>query len=209
MVYYPGEGIQIGGEVLNPATAANIELQKNRQHYDRGVQIEDNYRNTLVGIYPGTQSCLHVLDGRKIELPGLVEGSLAADVATYSRIELIDTAAPATALPAFLSGEDPRPWCLYYQKMDLARQSGDWASVARLADEAQAKGRTPEDVSEWMPALEAYATLGRTQDARHAASIIRSVDAARAFLCLQLHRGAVYPPPYDYNGVNQSLCQAS
>jgi len=60
-----------------------------------------------------------------------------------------------------------------------------------------------------MPALEAFTTLGRLPDARHAASIIRSVDAARAFLCLQLQRGAAYPPPYDYNQVNQVLCQAN
>ncbi len=209
MVYYPGQGVRIGGEVLNSNTATNIELQKNRQHYDRSVLVDDNYQNTLIAVYPTLQSCLHVLDGRKVELPGLLDTSLVTDVASYSRLDLIETnAAPAT-LPAFLGGEHPRAWCRYYQEMDLARQQTHWQEVARLADEAQAKGLTPEDVSEWMPALEAYATLGRTQDTRHAASIIRSVDTARSFLCLQLQRGAAYPPPYDYNRVNQSLCQAN
>jgi len=208
MIYFPGEGVKLGGDVLNPDTAANIQLQKNRQHYDRSVLVEDNYRNALIAVYPGVQSCLHVLDGRKVELPGLVDSSLVADVAAYSRIDLIQASASPAALPPFLGGEQPRAWCLYYQKMDLARQLGNWQEVARLADEAQAKGLTPEDASEWMPALEAYATLGRSQDARHAASIIRSVDAARSFLCLQLQRGAAYPPPYDYNRVNQTLCQA-
>jgi hypothetical protein len=93
--------------------------------------------------------------------------------------------------------------------MDLARQAGDWAEVARLADEAVSKDLTPDDVSEWMPALEAYATLGRVPDMRRAAAIIRSHDASRAFLCLQLQRGAAYPAPYDYNQVNQALCQAN
>jgi hypothetical protein len=93
--------------------------------------------------------------------------------------------------------------------MALARQKGDWAEVASLADEALSRDLTPEDVSEWMPALEAFATLGRTQDMRHAAAIIRSVAGARAYLCLQMQRGAAYPPPYDYNRVNQALCQAS
>jgi hypothetical protein len=93
--------------------------------------------------------------------------------------------------------------------MDLARQQGNWGEVARLADESQKKGLTPEDASEWMPALEAYVTLGRVQDARHAASIIRASDKARSFLCLQLQRGAAYPPPYNLNQVNQTLCQAN
>jgi hypothetical protein len=209
MVYYPGEGIQLGAEVLNSATAANLQLQKNRQHYDRTVLVPDNYRSALVAVRSGPHSCLHVLDGRMVELPGLIDDSLVADIASYSHIDLIQVSAKLPMLPAFLEGGSPRPWCAYYQEMDLARQRGQWAEVARIADKAASKGLTAEDVSEWMPALEAFTTLGRLPDARHAASIIRSVDAARAFLCLQLQRGAAYPPPYDYNQVNQVLCQAN
>ncbi len=209
MVYYPGYNVQIGGDVLNSETAANIQLQKNRQHYDRSILVDDNYKSTLIAIYPSVQSCLHVLDGRKVELPGLVDHSLVADVASYSRIDLVETSIPPATLPSFLSGERPRQWCFYYERMDLARQQGDWQAVARLADEARNKDLTPEDFSEWMPALDAYATLGRIEDARHAASIIRSSDKVRSFLCLQLKKGAVYPPPYNYNEVNQLLCQTN
>jgi hypothetical protein len=209
MVYYPGQGIQVGGDVLNSDTAANLQLQKNREHYDRSVLIPDNYKNALIAVYPSLQSCLHVLDGRKVELPGLLDNSLVADAAPYSQINQVDASAPPATLPGFLSGEHPRAWCFYYQKMDLARQQGEWEQVASLADEALKKGQTPEDVSEWMPALEAYVTLGRDQDARHAASIIRANDKARSFLCLQLQRGTAYPAPYKFNQVNQLLCQAN
>ena len=209
MVYYPGQGIQIGGDVLNSNTAANIQLQKNREHYDRSVLVPDNYKNALFAVYPSLSSCLHVLDGRQVELPGLLDNSLVADIAPYSQINQIDTSANPVTLPAFLSGEHPREWCFYYQKMELARQQGNWEEVARLADEFLKKGLTPEDVSEWMPILEAYATLGRDQDAHHAASIIRASDKARSFLCLQMQRGAAYPAPYNYSQVNQYLCQAN
>jgi hypothetical protein len=208
MIYYPGQGVLLGADVLNSTTATNLELQKNREHFDRDVLVPDNYRNALIAIYPSPQSCLHVLDGRKVELPGLLDNSLVVNMAPYSRIDVIEVNASPVKLPAFLGGEKPHAWCQYYQSMDLARQTGDWQRVAQLADEAQGKDLTPDDVSEWMPALEAYVTLGRMQDARHAASIIRSSDAARAFLCLQLQRGAAYAPPYDYNEVNQTLCQA-
>lgn len=209
IIYFAGQSLKIGGDVINSATATQLLLQKDRQHFDRSVLIEDNYRQALIGVYPAPGSCLHILDGRKIELPGLVDDSLVADVAMYSHIDRIDTAAQPASLPLFLGGHVPRAWCHYYQLMDLARQKGDWAEAARLADEALARDVTPEDVSEWMPALEAYATLGRVQEMRRAASIIRSQDGARAFLCLQLQRGPVYPVPYDYNQVNQSLCQAN
>jgi hypothetical protein len=195
--------------VINASTVANLQLQKNRQHYDRSELIEDSYRSALVAVYPETKSCLHVLDGRKVELPGLLDDSLAADAAAYSRIDRISTDATPATLPAFLGGRAPSAWCRYYQWMDLARQKGDWNAVARLADEALAADVTPEDVSEWMPALEAYATLGRLQDMRRLAAIIRSENGVRAFLCLELQRGAVYPVPYDYNLVIQTLCQAN
>ncbi len=209
MIYYPGQGVQIGADVLNSNTGAELEQQKNRSHYDRSVLVEDNFRNALIVAYPSPQSCLHALDGRKVELPGLLDNSLLADLAPYSRIEQIEPKASPVELSGFLGGEQPREWCYYYQKMDLARQQGDWGKVVSLADEAQKKGLKPEDVSEWMPALEAYSTVGREQDARHAASIIRSDDKARTFLCLQLQRGAVYPAPYRYDEINQILCQAS
>ena len=209
MVYYPGQGVQIGADVLNSGTGAQLEQQKDRSHYDRSVLVPDNFRNALIVAYPSPQSCLHVLDGRKVELPGLLDNSLLADLAQYSRIGQVEAAADAAPLPGFLGGSQPRAWCFYYQRMDLARQQGDWNKVASLADEAGKKGLKPEDVSEWMPALEAYSTLGRAQDAKHAASIIRSDDKARSFLCLQLQRGAVYPAPYRYDQVNQILCQAN
>ena len=209
MIYYPGQGVQLGGGIVNADTATGLQLQKDRSHYDRGVLVPDNYKNALIMAYPSPQSCLHVLDGRKLEMPGLLDDSILADVAVYSRIEQIQPASTPATLPPLLSGEQPRAWCFYYQKMDLARQQGDWKQVAVLADEATKKGLKPEDVSELMPVMEAYMTLGRVQDAKHAASIIRSNDSARSFLCLQMQRGAAYPAPYAYTQVNQILCQAS
>jgi hypothetical protein len=209
IIYFPGQPLRLGGDVINAATVARLQLGKNRQHYDRTVLVDDNFANALVAVFPGKASCLHVIDGRKIELAGLMDDSLAAEAGMYSRVDLIDTAAAPAQLPTFLDGGATRPWCRYYQMMDLARQRQRWDEVARLANEALAADATPDDVSEWMPALEAYASLGRVQDMRRTAAIIRSDDAARAYLCLQLQRGTAYPDPYDYNLVNQALCQAN
>jgi hypothetical protein len=91
--------------------------------------------------------------------------------------------------------------------MNLARQRGDWQGVARLADDAQSLDLRPDDYSEWMPALEAYTSLGETKKARQAAAIIKSDRNIRFFLCKELERGSVYPPPYDHDQVIQLLCE--
>jgi len=98
-------------------------------------------------------------------------------------------------------------WCYYYQKMNLARQMEDWQAVAQLADEAQSLDFRPEDYSEWVPALEAYATLGEAKRARQAAAIIKSDRNMRFYLCRELEKGPLFPPPYDYEQVLELLCE--
>jgi len=208
MIYYPGEDIKIGADVLNAGTLTKIIRQDPRSHYDRSVLVEDHYENTLIAVFPTGKSCLHVLDGKMIELAGYMDNSLIVHAAPYSRIDRVDPNAESTVPPAGIFGEEAaRGWCYYYQKINLARQKGDWQEAARLADEAIGRDLTPNDVSEWLPILEAYAAIGATKEAKHAASIIRSDDNARQFLCSQINnRESVYPPPYDFESVREFLC---
>ena len=60
----------------------------------------------------------------------------------------------------------PHNWCYYYEKADLARQAGDWNQVAHLGDEAFAASYRPDDLSEYLPFIEAYARLNRWNDAK-------------------------------------------
>lgn len=70
------------------------------------------------------------------------------------------------AVPDFLGPEPVRGWCYTYLMADLARQRGDWETVARLGDEAFAVPMLPDDPYEYLPFIEAYARLGRIKDAR-------------------------------------------
>lgn len=210
VIYFPGDKtVPIGAEVLNTETATNIQLKKDREHYDRSTLVPDHYETPLISIFPGPGSCLHVLDGRKVELPGLIDNTLVSAVADYSRIDRIDVGLPPVTPPDFLGEEPAHKWCFYYQKMSLARQQGNWDEVARLADEAQGQDMTPDDISEWMPILEAYATLGRDKEARHIGTIIRSNDAVKRLLCSEMEKPPAYPAPYAYETVKQIVCGAS
>jgi hypothetical protein len=118
---------------------------------------------------------------------------------------IIVDAVPAIP-PAFLGSEPKHGWCFYYQKMDLARQKGNWDEVAQLADETADLGFSPNDISEWMPILEAYGTLGREKEARGLSTIIRSDEVTRFYLCRELQKGSAYAEPYNYELVKDLIC---
>jgi hypothetical protein len=68
--------------------------------------------------------------------------------------------------PAVLGAEPAHTWCYYFEKADLTRQTGDWAQVAKIGDKAFAIPYYPDDYSEYLPFIEAYASTGRWEDAR-------------------------------------------
>lgn len=70
------------------------------------------------------------------------------------------------ALPAPFGPEPERGWCYYFERADLARQSGDWDGVAALGDLAFAASYQADDASEYLPFIEAYARTGRWEAAR-------------------------------------------
>jgi hypothetical protein len=210
VIYYPGDAeVAIGAEVLNAQTATFIQIGKDRSHYDRSTFVEDHYGNALISVFPASGSCLHVLDGRKVELSGLVDNTLLSMVAGYSMVDRINVNAPPAIPPAFLGSEPEHGWCFYYQKMNLARQRGNWDEVAQLADETVKLGLAPNDVSEWMPILEAYATLGHEKKARRLSTIIRSDEVARFYLCREMQKGSAYAEPYNYELVKELICGAN
>src|SRR5690606_22671902 len=58
-------------------------------------------------------------------------------------------------------------WCYYFQKADLARQQGDWHHIVELGDIALELDDHPNHPAERLPFIEAYARVGRGDDALH------------------------------------------
>jgi hypothetical protein len=61
--------------------------------------------------------------------------------------------------------EDKDTWCYFYQKADLARQTGDWETVVTLWKEAENNGYRPDEGFEYIPFIEAYAHIDKWEDA--------------------------------------------
>jgi hypothetical protein len=70
------------------------------------------------------------------------------------------------ALPSIFGSEPAHTWCYYFEKADLARQTDDWAQVAEIGDQAFGIPYYPDDLSEYLPFVEAYARTGRWAEAR-------------------------------------------
>lgn len=70
------------------------------------------------------------------------------------------------ALPSIFGLEPTHTWCYYFEKADLARQAEDWTQVAEIGDQAFSIPYYPDDVSEYLPFVEAYARTGRWEAAR-------------------------------------------
>jgi hypothetical protein len=147
------------------------------------IEYPRDYEKVLVLARPTAASCVHALDGIRLELPAS-PGSLARVAGRFSHIEQIDVASPQAPTVPAIFGPQPEPdWCFYYQQALLARQRGDWDEVVRLSDQVEAKNLKPGDLSEWLPFVEAYALAGREAEARELASRLRSNERVRHSLC--------------------------
>jgi len=87
--------------------------------------------------------------------------------------------------PAFMFAPEPKHnWCFLFEKADLARQAGNWEKIARLGDEAADQFYYPNDLSEYLVFIEAYARLGRWQDARdYSKKVARWAPVLTPLLC--------------------------
>jgi hypothetical protein len=160
------------------------------QNFYLGADFRGSTDQVLV-FYFNPPSCLRILNpkfdqdliflpvykirnGRIIELQEHILPPLAANALTLSSMDQIITAPNSPAIPpTFLFKQEPSTnWCFYFEKADLARQTGDWQAVARLGDEAFSSQYTPRDLSEYLVFIEGYARLGRWEDVKKIAQSV-------------------------------------
>jgi hypothetical protein len=204
MAYYPGQPMQVSGQVPYDGMALDILDGKKESRTMRNVNVKRDYGAPLVLSMPSQNSCLHVIDGQHPVWP-YYENPRIKEIAAFSRLDLIDLAATPVTPPVSTFGAEPgHGWCFYYQKMGLALQAGDFVEAARLADEAAQKGLKPSDETEWLPVVLAYANLGQIEKASSAADEIDK--SVRRYICLQQSATAPWPQGYNPELIRSVLC---
>lgn len=183
MAYFPGQPMQVSGQVPTDDMILNLQSKTTETRQMRNLDIVRDYGKPLIISLPSGTSCVHVLDGKHLALPFFENGQIK-EIASYSNIGLIDlTAKPASPSPAIFSQEPAHAWCYYFQKIQLALQAGNYSLAASLADEAAQKDLKPIDDTEWVPVVEAYAGI---QDSRKVATTLKKMDRdVRKYICAQ------------------------
>ena len=151
----------------------------NLTRLEPGVTVEKVFRtatfhgstdHALVLYYPYPQ-CLRVLDPQAHQdLPRPVDmpREIKAAIPISNLGQIIPDANPPASLPAalFKVHYDQNTWCYYFEKAELARQQGDWAQIAALADQALPGEQKFSTTWELLPFIEGYARSGRAEKAR-------------------------------------------
>jgi hypothetical protein len=110
-----------------------------------------------VVFYYSPPRCLRLLDPEIDSINKMIpDDSLLRDAALLSSTRPISSQ-PIARMPDVYGVEPTHGWCYYFQKADLARQMGDWETVAKLGDAAFALDDYPNDPIERFVFIEGYA----------------------------------------------------
>ena len=190
-----------------------------KDHYS--ATFEGNIDKVLL-LHFSPPSCLRILDPvydkdvfitprdvddvqmGSLTLPRVLEPALALS----NPRELINKNNDNFNPPAWLFGAEPEHnWCYYFEKADLARQEENWEKVAKLGDTAFAIPYSPADAAEYLPFIEAYARLGRYDDAQELTEIALDRNPAlRPMFCSLWQRVDEQVPSQNHARSVESYC---
>ena len=121
-----------------------------------------------VAFYYSMPHCLRVMDAQisnSQEVPGLPYTlTQTFEISDPGRIITAPQLPARPPQPAF-NRQPERQWCYYFEKADLARQTGSWQTIADLGQEAAQLGFSASHPTEWLPFIEGYAMTGDRQQA--------------------------------------------
>lgn len=119
----------------------------------------------MVAFYYEPPGCLRVLDPEIDIYNWMVPLYLRESLELSTTAPILPEPRPGRAVPRppehIFGGEIQHGWCYYYEKADLARQTGDWQEVTRLGDTAFSGSDYPNDPLERFPFIEGYAHTGQ------------------------------------------------
>ena len=176
-----------------PYLIFGVDMRQNPGSIEPDTPIEFAYRpahfsgnvSQSIAFQAPLRGCVRILSSEDQEAyPNLSERMRQA--ITLSNLDNIQAqSAPPSASTRYAIAESllgPEPahgWCYYYARAELARQQQDWAAIAGLDEQAITAGLSPSDPLEWLPFVEAGASLGQFE---HAAERTRQALAQRPFL---------------------------
>jgi len=193
MIYFPQPHDQIPVRYnISALTLGNASLQDildgklYKETVYRSHAMEFDYGNILVLSQPTPASCVHVIDGQRPLISMSDPGNVLLVSPSSNIKNVLADSAPFIPQDFAFGPEPEHQWCYYFEKAELALQLGDWDQAALLGEEAIGLGLHPEDRSEWIPFLEAYALTGNEQRVKQTAPKINADRFLRLQACDRL-----------------------
>jgi hypothetical protein len=168
----------------------------------RQLEFVGNTSKAIAVLHQEKNACLRVLDPIYAEDPFLQGRDVLMNVTNPSLI-IPDPAAPPPD-PEIFGPEPEHDWCYYFQKADLARQTGDWKTVVALYKEAQDKSLTPSLGTEYIPFIEAYAQTGEWKKASSLTRLAQKTNAGQKKILCNTWSRLSQLPSVDTNVVEQA-----
>ena len=142
---------------LDDTNVTNLQDGANLYATLRTLTFSAPVKNSLVILYDRTNnSCLWVLSETDVyyqDLPPHTRDALY--LSNLSRI--LPTSSDPTYPDKNIFGLEPEhSWCYFFEKADLARQSGDWETVNSLGNRVISDGYSPNNLYEWLPFIEGF-----------------------------------------------------
>jgi hypothetical protein len=140
--------------------------------------VFESSTSQAVAMYYSPPGCLHVLDPEldTVNRFILAESMMREAAALSSTAPILSE--PLARLPALYGPEPAHGWCYHFQKADLARQLGDWETVAELGDRAFVLDDYPNDPTERFVFIEGYAHTGNWDTAFEYSQVAHRVSPA-------------------------------
>ncbi len=190
LIYHPDTPLDLSGEIINQQTLHWIRSGDSYGKTIRRVDVNMDFTKNLLISLPWSNGCLHVY-GKEYQVISEFDDPVMAYLTPFSSWSQILPEGKQAQMPVSIFGKEPaHDWCYTYQKASLAYQQQDWAEIIRLGDEASALGLQPVDEMEWLPFYEAYARMGRYDEANHLGGIIRMNKSISEQFC------AMYQPSF-------------
>jgi len=181
----------------------------------RTISVSSDTSQTVAVDWSDQPSCVHILGPDDVLAPGLSDNLVGLlDISNLGQI--VTDPARAVTLSSDIFGPEPKhTWCYYYEKADLAGQSGDWAQVVKLYQEAEQHGYVALQNIELTPFIKGYALTGNWKKALELTSVADAGDIDPApYLCSvwkAIDRTAPASPQKDqtYQTASQQLTCSS
>jgi hypothetical protein len=217
-IYYPEQTGQIP---VTYTIYALPQISSSTNDVLMGKDRNDGYRTHIAAVnfdqflvisQPSSTSCVHAIDARW-PLYSISDPDQVMLIGGYSNINsILPKSKPLHLAQNIFGPEPPHKWCYYFEKAELALQTGDWQKAADLGNEASKAGLHPEDPVEWIPFLQAFAYLGDAQSFTATAHRTNGDPYAKLEACntlMNMRSSGFSPSPDIETPMNNLLCTGS